>query len=188
MYVCIYRLGAVPWCWEYKVYSPYITTPNYGSGRADTGGRASTADGYFIAFGGTEEALNRTVGGVKGKGVPADYLSDGSQRLDGRGGYVMAHDGDYADALNKGYGLTILVAESTGAISATFAALLRRYARLASEPGVTDYTAYGESSSSPRDFYGHHLAAYSAAIILADVDTILNGAASMSFLATRWPN
>ena len=84
---------------------------------------------------------------------------------------IKAHDGHYADALSKGYGLTILVAETTGAITPSFAALLRRYARLASEPGVSDYTAYGESRSSPRDFYSHHLAAHSAAIVLADVDT-----------------
>ncbi len=75
--------------------------------------------------------------------------AESSQRLDGRGGYIMAHDGDYADSLNKGYGLTILVAEATGAISPTFAALLRRYARLAGEPGVTDYTTLSTVSPPP---------------------------------------
>ena len=96
--------------------------------------------------------------GVTERGLPTDYRADGGQRRDGLGGWIKARDGDYVDALRKGYGLTLLVTETTGAITPTFDALYRRYNKLSREPGTADYTVYGESRSSPQDFYRHHLA------------------------------
>ena len=84
-------------------------------------------------------------------------------------------------ALSKGYGVTLLVAETTGAISPAFDAMLRRYGRLAQSPTVHDYTEYGDSAASTRSFYHHHLAAHSAALVFADVNTILNDVQCRSF-------
>ena len=72
-----------------------------------------------------------------------------------------------------------------GAVSPAYDALLRRYARLAREAGVVDYTVYGESRSSPQDFYLHHLSAHSAAVVYADVDTLLDAASCRSFWLAR---
>ena len=94
-------------------------------------------------------------------------------------------DGDYADARSKGYGNTLLLTETSGAIAPAFDALLRRYARLAREHGTVDYTVYGESRSSPRDFYRHHLAAHSQAVVFADVSTLLDAAANKAYWLAR---
>ena len=77
------------------------------------------------------------------------------------------------------------VAETSGAVSAAFDALLRRFGRLSQSPTVRDYTDYGDSTASPRSFYLHHLAAHSAALVFADVTTILNDAEHRSFVLTR---
>ena len=96
-----------------------------------------------------------------------------------------AHGGDYEDSQCKGYGLTLVVAESTGAVNGEYDRLLRRLSRLSREPGTADYTQYGVSRASPRDFYSHHLVAHSAAVVFADVTTILDDAANKSFWLSR---
>ena len=88
---------------------------------------------------------------------------------------------DYADALSKGFGVTLLVAETTGAISRAFDLLLRRLSKLATAPDTVDHTRYGLAPSSPRGFYRHHLAQHSAAVTHADAVTVLNLAAALSF-------
>ena len=100
-------------------------------------------------------------------------------------GRVRAADGDYADALAKGYGLALLCSETSGAVSPVFDATLRRNARLARAPDTTDHTRYGASPSSPQDYYNHHLAAHSSAVVFADVDSILTGAATQNFFLAR---
>ena len=64
---------------------------------------------------------------------------------------------DYADALRKGFGVSLLISETTGAVDPAFDAVLRRYSRLSRAPGTKDYTQYGLSPSSPHDYYRHHL-------------------------------
>ena len=76
------------------------------------------------------------------------------------------------------------MAETTGAVSAAFDTLLRHLGRLARSKGTVDHTGYGTARSSPRDFYRHHLSAHSAAVVFADVTTILNVAAHESFWLT----
>ena len=34
----LYRLGEVPWCWEYKCYSPFVVRPLLGLGSSKHGG------------------------------------------------------------------------------------------------------------------------------------------------------
>ena len=91
---------------------------------------------------------------------------------------------DYADALSKGFGVSLLVTESTGAVSPALDALLRRYSRLSRAPGTTDHTRYGVSPASPRDFYRHHLAAHSAAVGHADAVVLLKQAATLGHALT----
>ena len=76
--------------------------------------------------------------------------------------------------------VTLLVTESSGAISPTFDFCLRSLDREARAPGATDFTRYGESRASPRQFYAHHLAAISHAIVAADAMTIARAADAMS--------
>ena len=83
-------------------------------------------------------------------------------------------DHDYADAQSRGNPTTLLATESTGAISPTFAPSTARRA-----PGAIDHTRYGESRASPRQFYAHHLAAISCAIVRADAMTIHDAADAM---------
>jgi hypothetical protein len=94
-------------------------------------------------------------------------------------GFVAACDGQYADALSKGVGVsTLLVAETTGALAASFTTILRLLARQTRLPGATDNTRYGEGRASPRSFLTHHVANISTAIQAADAQTILNAASA----------
>ena len=90
-------------------------------------------------------------------------------RLTGQGWVGESTDHDYAHALSLGTPVTLLVAETTGAVSAAFDTLLRHLGRLARSKGTVDHTGYGTARSSPRDFYRHHLSAHSAAVVFADV-------------------
>ena len=63
-------------------------------------------------------------------------------------GFVAAHNGQYADALSKGVGVSLLVAETTGALAASFMTILRLLARQTRLPGATDNTRYGEGRAS----------------------------------------
>ena len=97
-------------------------------------------------------------------------------------GYVRATtDHDYADAQRRGHSVTLLVAETTGALSPTFARALRALASKASAPTTHDSTVYGTSRSSPSSFHDHHLAAISTAIVAADAVTVQHAAMAMSF-------
>ena len=49
-----------------------------------------------------------------------------------------AYNGQYADALSKGVGVSLLVAETTGALAASFMTILRLLARQTRLPGATD--------------------------------------------------
>ena len=144
-----------------------------------------------MAFGGSEEHLTRTTLGLRERGSPDAYSA--SRRQDGQG-WVKAHDGDYADATGKGFGVTLCCAETSGAVSSTVDALLRAHDRLSREPGTQDYTRYGVSRASPSTFRRHHLAAHSAAVTYTDAATLLSDAASKSFWLARgqpehaWPS
>ena len=82
------------------------------------------------------------------------------------------------NALSKGVGVSLLVAETTGALAASFMTILRLLARQTRLPGATDNTRYGEGRASPRSFLTHHVANISTAIQAADAQTILNAASA----------
>ena len=73
---------------------------------------------------------------------------------------------------SKGVGVSLLVAETTGALAASFMTILRLLARQTRLPGATDNTRYGEGRASPRSFLTHHVANISTAIQAADAQTI----------------
>jgi hypothetical protein len=80
--------------------------------------------------------------------------------------------------------VTLLVTETTGALSPTFDHALRALGKHARAPTTHDSTRYGLSRSSPHTFLAHHRAAISAAVVLADATTILLAAPAMSFKLT----
>ena len=127
-----------------------------------------------------EVTTHNLVLGLKQVGSRDDAPYD---RMTGAG-FVAACDGQYADALSKGVGVSLLVAESEttahrGALAASFmTSILRLLARQTRLPGATDNTRYGEGRASPRSFLTHHVAHISTAIQAADAQTILNAASA----------
>jgi hypothetical protein len=86
--------------------------------------------------------------------------------------------------------VTLLVTETTSALSPTFDRALRALASTHA-PTTHDSTRYClwplavlPEGSSPRTFLAHHRAAISAAVVLADASTILLAAPAMSFKLT----
>ena len=61
----------------------------------------------------------------------------------------------------------MLLAEVTGALDETTAALLRKLATRAATKGMPDRTAYGRTRAATRDFFTHHARALSLAIATA---------------------
>ena len=82
-------------------------------------------------------------------------------------GYVAPYRGQYDDALNNGREVWVLLAEVTGALDETTAALLRKLATRAATKGMPDRTAYGRTRAATRDFFTHHTRALSLAIATA---------------------
>ena len=80
--------------------------------------------------------------------------------------------------------MTLLVTETTGALSPTFDRALRALGEYARAPPTHDSTRYGLSRSSPRTFLAHHRAAISAAVVLVNATTISLAAPAMSFKLT----
>ena len=175
------RFGVKPHCYELKCYTPFHVSPAIGLGSTDKGGAASTADGGRFAMGNTEEALIVANLGVPERGAKADGPW---RRVTGTGWVRETRDHDYADAQRRGHPVTLLVTETTGALSPTFDRALRALGKHARAPTTHDSTRYGISRSSPHTFLAHHRAAISAAVVLADATTILLAAPAMSFKLT----
>ena len=174
----IIRHGARPHCYEFKCYTPFHVSAALGHGSRECGGAASTADGGRFALGNTEEDLIVTVLGVAERGTPADGPM---RRATGEGWVRATVDHDYADSLGRGNPVTLLVSETTGALSATFVRMLLALAKQARAPTTHDSTCYGTARTSPHSFLSHHLAAISAAIATADATSVMHAAAAMSF-------
>ena len=163
---------------EYKCIGIAPSTPAKGHGSVECGGAASQADGGRFAMGNTEEDQIVKVLGVAERGTQADGPFDHGTGT----GWVRATRGhQYEDAQRRGNPVVLLHAEPTGAVSKAFAAAYRHLDKISRAPTSTDHTIYGTSSSSPRTFYTHHMAAHSAAVVYADTATLHNVAAAASF-------
>ena len=136
------------------------------------GGAPSSAEGHIYAFGCTEESVRKLVYGLKQIGEPTDAKYD---RNTGKGRVEKA-DGQYADALQRGVGVALLHAETTGALATGFMLILRTLAKQTRLPGATDLTQYGEGRASPKAFLTHHVANISTVIQAADAHAVLNAA------------
>jgi len=170
----IARVSAPPFGYELKAYTPFNQKVALGHGSNAKGGAPSTAEGHIYAFGCTEENIRKLVYGLKQIGDPSDEKYD---RSTGKG-RVDKVDGQYADALQRGIGVALLLVETTGALSAGFMTILRILAKQARLPGATDLTQYGEGRASPKAFLTHHVANISTAVQAADAHTVLNAATS----------
>ena len=87
----------------------------------------------------------------------------------------------YADAQARGNPVSLHVAESTGAVSASFDAALRALGKESRAATTHDSTVYGVARSSPRTFYAHHIAAHSHAVVMADAVTVHTCACALAF-------
>ena len=99
----------------------------------------------------------------------------------GEGWVCATTDHDYADALGRGTPCTLLVTETTGALSPNTVRMLLELAKQAKAPTTHDSTIYGTSKTSPSTYLAHHLAAISSAIVFADATSVMHAAAVMSF-------
>jgi hypothetical protein len=117
--------------------------------------------------------------GVDARGLSTDRPFD---RRTGVGRVHATTTHAYADAQRRKHPFTLLVTESSGALSATLSRALRAIGAQARLPTSTDHTAYGTARHSPRTFYSHHAAAISAAIVTADALTVLETAAHASYM------
>ena len=163
--------------WEFKALTPFKPKPALGNGSNANGGAPSTADGWFIAFGGTLEDITRETRGLLQIGKEGD---DAFDRTTGEG-YVAPVDGDYADAIRKKIPMILFTCETSGAISPEGHAALGHLARQVRRPGHRDGTKYGENRGSPKGpngFRAHHEAEISAAVVFADAETLLTYADS----------
>ena len=87
----------------------------------------------------------------------------------------------YADAQRRGNPVSLHVAESTGAVSPSFDAAFRTLDKESRLKTTHDSTVYGIARSSPRTFYAHHMAAHSAAVVMADAVTLGSHATMLAF-------
>ena len=105
----------------------------------------------------------------------------------GTGWVLETLDHDYADAQRRGHPVTLLVTETTGALSPTFDRALRALGKHAHArrppmtPPAHPVSRYGLSRSSHRTFLAHHRAAISAAVVLSQtVSQLFHGPAPRS--------
>ena len=153
--------------------TPFHTTPNLGTGRG-----ASTAEGGTHAMGNTEEKLLAQCVGVHARGDP---LTDRPfDRRTGEGHLPATTGHDYEDALARGNGVTVFVAETTGAFNPPLEGTLRHLAALSRAPLSHDHTQYGTLRHSVRDFHAYHASAIAAAIAAAESRVIIDRAAHLS--------
>ena len=128
--------------YELRLYTPFRAGAGAaGLGSSRCGGKPSCRAGDTHAFGCTREDIRRTALGCAEHGVEADGPFD---HATGKG-YVAPHKGQYADALSKGRQVWLLVAEVTGALDATVAALLPLLGSRAKVKGHRDGTVYGRA-------------------------------------------
>ena len=174
------RHGSPPHLYEFKCYTwaPHADSTALGLGSLRGGGAPSTSDGGAFALGNTEEALRALTLGLAERGTPGTRYD----RRTGTGWVAATTRHHYADALSHGRPVTLLVSESSGAISPAFDLTLRVLDRQSRARGATDSTIYGTSRASPRTFYAHHLAAFSAAVAHADALSVFEDAAHRSHL------
>jgi hypothetical protein len=161
------------------VYTCHLSATNrqLGQGTQRYGGSPSTNDGHYIAFGNTEEALIKGTLGLKARS--GDGPLDRTTGI----GRVAAHD-----ALRKKHPATLLVAETTGALSKRFVRWLKALHTATRRPGGRDTTVYGQSRASTTSFFHHHVAAISSAIVASDALTLANSAASLMFTSVARPS
>ena len=150
---------------EIKVPSPTTKAWSRGRGKADTGGCAASV-GHLYAFGNTEEALTRTILGVRARGRKRDGPFN---HATGRG-WVKAHAGDYYDAIvKKKSAVTPFIVETSGALAPRAVGYVSRLSRRARGPGARDGTKYGRSRTSARSFFVHHSQQLSSAAAIGHV-------------------
>ena len=164
---------------EVKVVSPHTQhTANQGRGNVRSGGGCLFV-GHLYAFGSTLESYRKMVFGVRGHG------SEGEAPLDHTTGegWVREHAGHYADALQRGSTVNLLLHELYGGMTGPAFAYLVGLAKLSRRRGGRDDTAYHDPPGSKRlSFLEHHSRAISSAVLFGDASRI----AAMLTRASEW--
>ena len=103
--------------------------------------------GHAFAFGNTEEKLHLKILGCKARGLPTDPPLNHTTGE----GRVLAHKGDYTDALvNKNNAVVALIAETFGGLGWQLVRTLKFIARTASDVARgRDSTDYGRARRGP---------------------------------------
>ena len=120
----------------------------------------------IYGFGNTEEDFRVQVYGTPRIGRKRDGPFDHST---GRG-WVRRRRGSYFDAIhNKRSRVTLILCESTGAVSPRTLSYVYYCSRRARGKHARDGTKYGRSRMSTRSFYTHHTQRLSFAAAVGDV-------------------
>ena len=133
--------------------SPLTKKHSKGQGSRKGGGQPATV-GHLYAFGSTEEQYRLLVLGCRRRGRKRDGPFN---HKTGRG-FVEATRGQYYDALVvKRSRVVPFIVETFGGVTPHALAHVAYLARRARGKGARDGTKYGESRTSARGFFNHHV-------------------------------
>ena len=156
--------------YETRCYTPFRATAAMGHGSRGGGGKPSTHEGHWLAFGCTREDIRRTAIGCAARGAPGEPPLNHSTGT----GRVEAHAGQYADALDRGKEVWVLTAEVTGALDESFDRLMSLCHARSRITGHRDGTRYGSSRAATRSFYTHHKRMLSLAVAVSVAESVAN--------------
>ena len=149
---------------EVKVPSAVKQSRSQGKGSAMHGGRPASV-GHLYGFGNTEEFYRVDILGTRRRGRPRDGPLDHKKGK----GWVKARRGTYHDGLVlKRSKVVPFIVETTGGVSPHARAQVSAYARRAASKGKRDSTKYGQSRTSTKEFYHHHMQQISKSAVVGD--------------------
>ena len=167
--------------WEIKCITPFHTGGTQGNSNEQHLGVVATKDGFFIAFGNTEENQRIIVYGCQARGAATERPFNRETGV----GRVAARPGHYTDALGKKHVVVLAALEISGAMNGATVKLFSSLAKLAASAEGDDSTFYGTGRGSPQDFFSHHVAMTASAAVLADADVIVAAASRLARELTR---
>ena len=164
---------------EVKVPSPMGKSSHQkGVGSKKNGGTYASV-GHRYAFGNTHERYRMLILGTRRRGRKRDGPLN---HKTGRG-WVRYRTGAYEDGMQKGARVTVLLTESTGAVSFDALKYVAYLSRRARGRKSRDSTSYGRSNTSATHFYTHHVQRLSMAAAIGDVKAIHENLTGLKQLA-----
>ena len=149
-----------------------------GVGSKKNGGTYASV-GHRYAFGNTHERYRMLILGTRRRGRKRDGPLN---HKTGRG-WSRYRTGAYEDGMQKGARVTVLLTESTGAVSFDALKYVAYLSRRARGRKSRDSTSYGRSNTSATHFYTHHVQRLSMAAAIGDVKAIHENLTGLKQLA-----